>query len=64
MSDPVEIVESLGGRFAPNLGDYAMGLIGAHQIQCLLCESAPCQCGPCPACSWTRAPGKRCQACG
>lgn len=61
-SDPVSIFRSLGGKFASNLDDYASGKIGAHQIKCLLCGTAPCRCRPCPDCGWHGAPGD-CQAC-
>lgn len=63
MSDPVEVFTALGGQFAPNLDDYAAGRISVTQIQCLLCQKAPCVCGPCPDCQWHGAPDN-CQACG
>lgn len=62
--DPVKLLQSLGGRFASNLDDYASGRIGVHQIQCVLCGRAPCACRPCPSCDWNGAPDKPCQACG
>lgn len=63
MFDPVKAFTSLGGKFSPNLDAYVSGEIGAHELVCVLCESAPCVCGPCPRCGWNGAPGN-CQACG
>lgn len=60
--DPVELVKQLGGKFSRNVDDYASRRIAAHQIICVLCDKAPCVCGPCPKCGWHGAPDK-CQAC-
>lgn len=54
--DPVELFTKLGGKFAPNIDDYATGKISADQIICVLCSKAPCVCGPSPQCGWHSAP--------
>jgi hypothetical protein len=45
--DPVEILNSLGARWSSNLDDYASGKIDAHELVCVLCNTAPCSCVTC-----------------
>jgi hypothetical protein len=44
MDDAVNTVNKLGAFWSPDLGDYASGRIPGDEIQCALCERAPCQC--------------------
>jgi hypothetical protein len=64
MSDAMDVLKALGAQFSPNFDAFASGEITVSQIQCLLCGKAPCECRPCPKCTWHGAPGRRCQACG
>ncbi|MEX5634939.1 hypothetical protein [Parafrankia sp. FMc2] len=42
--DPVEAVNALGAVWSPDFDAYAEGRLGASQVRCALCTSAPCAC--------------------
>lgn len=44
--DPVAMLNQLGAKWSPDLGDYATGKLGGAQIRCVLCSPSPCECQP------------------
>ena len=42
--DPVEILNSLGALWSPDLDAYLSGERDAAKLRCALCQHAPCDC--------------------
>ncbi len=43
-ADPVEILNSLGAQWSPDLDDWLDGKVAVPR--CVLCGTAPCECRP------------------
>lgn len=52
-ADPWETLLALGAEVSPDLDAYASGQLSVHQVRCVLCHHAPCDCQRCPVCEMT-----------
>lgn len=46
MTDPREVLDSLGAKWSPDFDAYTSGRLDASRVRCVLCEVTPCECPP------------------